>query len=40
MDIYVVVIKVVGVKWVVNLSSVGVDLGLEVGVFYMYYIIE
>lgn len=39
-DIYAAAIKAAGVKRVVNLSSVGADLGPEVGALYMYHIIE
>lgn len=39
-EIYAAAIKVAGVKRVVNLSSVGADLGPEVGSLYMYHLIE
>ncbi|AVW11017.1 NmrA family NAD(P)-binding protein [Lactiplantibacillus paraplantarum] len=39
-EIYAAAINAAGVKRVVNLSSVGADLGPEVGSLYMYHIIE
>jgi uncharacterized protein YbjT (DUF2867 family) len=39
-EIYAAAIKAAGVKRVVNLSSVGADLGPEVGSLYMYHLIE
>jgi len=39
-DIYVQAVKAAGVKRVVNLSSIGADLGPEVGSLYMYNLIE
>lgn len=39
-ETYAAAIKAAGVKRVVNLSSVGADLGPEVGSLYMYHLIE
>ncbi|WP_048000367.1 SDR family oxidoreductase [Lactiplantibacillus herbarum] len=39
-DIYVQAVKAAGVKRVVNLSSIGANLGPEVGSLYMYNLIE